>query len=388
MKMNKVPSNAVSKTLLRVGIDARLYSQAGVGRYLRNLISNLEQIDDKNEYFIFLLQADFNDLNFSSNFHKVKADIGWYGFKEQLQLPGLLNKYNLDLVHFPHFNIPIFYKGKFVVTIHDLIHQHFAMKRSTTHNFFIYMFKQIGYDLTFRQALRRSKKVITVSEYVKNLLTCDWKVAEDKVVVIKEAAEKKFSNISRKISKNKVGGILKKYKIEQPFIYYIGNAHPHKNVEGLIKAFFVLRKHYQYLKLVLSGHDHYFWERLKKENQHKDIIYTGYVSDKEAIAILKSASVYVQPSLEEGFGIPLLEAFCVGTAVASSNAASLPEVGGDAALYFDPKDSEDIASKVSILLSDTKKRELLIQKGYFRSKEFSWEKLARRTLSVYQEVFK
>src|SRR5579884_2753134 len=366
---------------MRIGIDARFYSEAGIGRYIRNLIAELSVVDKDNEYFIFLLDKNFDQVKLPKNFKKVRANFKWYGLQEQIKFPQLLTKYNLDLVHFPHFNIPILYRGKFVVTIHDLIHQKFQMRRVTTRDPLTYRLKQIGYKKVFSTALKKSRKVITVSDYVKDELVKKWNVNEDKIVVTKEAAEEKFLDLSKRIKDSEVKETLAKYKIKPPFIYYIGNAHPHKNVEGLIKAFLILRKNYQYLTLVLSGHDHYFWERIKKENQQRDIIYTGYVSDREAICILKSAAVYVQPSFEEGFGIPLLEAFAVGTPVASSKTSSLPEVGGDGAIYFDPKDAQEMAKQLQKLLNDQKLRKTLTEKGRERYQQFSWKKMAKETLA-------
>lgn len=369
---------------LRIGIDARLYDELGVGRYTKNLLANLQKIDKSNQYYIFLLEKDFNRLDFTDNFHKVKANFKWYGFSEQLKFPPLLGKYNLDLVHFPHFNIPILYNGNFVVTIHDLIHQHFSMERVTTHGKLVYKTKQLGYSIAFNTALKKSKKIITVSDYVKEGLKTECNIKEDKIVVTKEAAEDNISKIAAKLSTTQISQILEKFNIKTPFIFYIGNAHPHKNVEGLIKAFSVLRKRYQYLTLVLSGHDHFFWERIKIDHRDKNIIFTGYITDQELAAFYKSAKAYVFPSFEEGFGIPLLEAMSCNCAVISSNKGSLPEVAGDAAVYFDPTNIEDMVDKISQVLDNDKLRKQLIEKGLKRYRLFSWQKLAEQTMEVYK----
>ena len=136
-------------SVMRIGIDARLYSQSGVGRYIRNLLAYLQTLDKANEYYIFHLQVDYDSLVYHTNFEKVLANFKWYGLTEQVKFPLLLNKYNLDLVHFPHFNVPIFFSGKFVVTIHDLIHQRFQMRRVTTHDPITYKLKQFGYKKVF-----------------------------------------------------------------------------------------------------------------------------------------------------------------------------------------------------------------------------------------------
>ena len=139
------------------------------------------------------------------------------------------------------------------------------------------------------------------------------------------------------------------------------------------------------LKLVLSGSDHYFWSRIKEEFTHKDIIYTGFITDKELVALYKSAECFVMPSFEEGFGIPLLEAMACSCPIISSNAGSLPEVGGNAAIYFDPKNIDDVVDKISKVLNDQKLRKTLIEKGQKRYKLFSWQKLTKQTLEVYQQ---
>ncbi len=369
---------------MRIGIDARFWDEAGVGRYIRNLIAELSKIDSQNEYVIFFLKKNLGQ-NLPKNFQEVETNFKWYGLAEQLKFPRVLRSHKLDLVHFPHFNTPVFYKGRFVVTIHDLIHQRFAMKRSTTHGGLIYAIKQLGYRFGFASSLKKSKKIITISDYVKNDLVRYWQVPDDKIIITKEAAEEGIIQLAKKMDQSQIKKVLNKFNVQPPFIYYIGNAHPHKNVEGLIKAFLILRKRYQYLQLVLSGHDHYFWQRVKDEFREKNIIYTGYVSDEEAVAFRKSAQVYVQPSFEEGFGIPLLEAFACQVPVVSSNAGSLPEVGADAALYFDPKDTNDMVEKLAMVLNSHKLARELVEKGLKRYRQFSWKKLAEETLKVYQE---
>ena len=123
---------------MRICIDGRLINESGIGRYIRNLLANISIIDEKNEYFILLKKKDLEKFNWGSNFKNIEADFGWYSATEQLKLPQILKKLNLDLVHFPHFNVPIFFNDKFIVTIHDLIHQHFGMQRASAHNKALY----------------------------------------------------------------------------------------------------------------------------------------------------------------------------------------------------------------------------------------------------------
>lgn len=359
---------------LRIIIDGRMIGESGVGRYIKNLIEHLQVIDQKNSYFILLRKKEYDKLIFRKNFTKILADFRWYSFKEQVKLPGLLEAIKPDLVHFPHFNIPIFYKGNFVVTIHDLIHQHFSMQRATTHGPVFYKIKQLGYKKVFDIALKNSKKILVPSNFVKEQLVDDWKIIGDKIIVTYEAVDDSLFTIGNK---------LENKKTNSPYIFYVGNAHPHKNVEGLIKTFLILKKKYTNLKLILAGHDHYFWQRIKKEFQEKDIVYKGHISDEELVDLYKNAEAFVMPSFEEGFGIPILEAFALHCPVVSSNTGSLPEIGGDACLYFDPSSSDDMSKKISMLLDDEKLKRNLIEKGFKRCKEFNWQKLAKETLEVY-----
>src|SRR3989344_5135921 len=334
---------------MKIVIDARMYQESGVGRYIRNLIENLKKIDKQNEYILF------------------SPDIKWYSIKEQIKLPKLLEDLKPDLVHFPHFNVPIFYRGKFVVTIHDLIHQHYGMQRATTHGPLIYKLKQFGYKKVFANAIKKSEKILVPSNFVKNQLIKDWQVDAEKIVVTYEAVDDKILHSATK-------KLTKPYALNpKPYLFYVGNVHPHKNVEGLIKAFFKLKKDHKDLKLVLAGSDHYFWQRIKKEFKDDGIIYKGYISDEELVTLYKNAICFVMPSFEEGFGIPILEAMALSCPIISSNAGSLPEVGGDACLYFDPHDEEDMINKINKIINDENLRKDLIKKGLIRYKKFSWQ---------------
>lgn len=378
---------------MRIGIDARLIHEKGLGRYIKNLILELQALDSKNEYYVFLLKKDIEYIKLNKNFKKVLADFPWYTLKEQLAFPKLLDSYNLDIFHVPHFNVPVFYKGKMVVTIHDLIHQHIDTRLSSTHNLLFYNVKRFAYKKVFRAAVTKSQKVITVSNFVKKQLENEWNISAQKIVVTYEGVDQDFSQNVKDITKDEQQIILNRFQITPPYIFYIGNAHPHKNIEKLIQAFFKIRPKYQYLKLVLAGDDNFFWPRIKKYasnlkddkyNSVKDIIFTGRVSDQELVALYKNAQIFATASLEEGFGLPLLEAFACVCPVVSSNKGSLEEVGGDAAVYFDPENVEDIAEKIAQVLNDNKLRQNLIEKGNKRVKDFSWKKMAKQTLEIYE----
>ena len=144
---------------MRIGIDARMLGEAGIGRYTEQLILNLEKIDTNNQYYIFLREENFNKITLRNpNFTKVKANFKWYTLKEQILFPSILNKYNLDLVHFPHFNVPIFYKKPFIVTVHDLIVLKFPTIRATTLSPIIYKIKKFFLHIVFKKCNKKIKK--------------------------------------------------------------------------------------------------------------------------------------------------------------------------------------------------------------------------------------
>lgn len=173
---------------MKIVIDARLYGpkDTGIGRYTQKLIENLVKIDSKNNYVILLRKDNYEKLKFPNNWTKVLADIKHYSFEEQFKIPFILNKIKPDLVHFPHFNVPILYFGRFIVTIHDLIMHKFTDGTATTRKFPIYQIWRLGYHIAFIKAIFGSKKIITPSITVKNEIVDYYKINPKKVEVTYE----------------------------------------------------------------------------------------------------------------------------------------------------------------------------------------------------------
>jgi glycosyltransferase involved in cell wall biosynthesis len=245
--------------------------------------------------------------------------------------------------------------------------------------------------------LPEQKKVIAVSEFTKKDIISKFKVDSKKVTVTYEGvANLEDGHDSLFVKKMDDKSTLLSYNIINSFVLYVGNAYPHKNLESLLDVFFELHKKRQDLRLVLVGKEDHFYRRLKiaaatlnlwGENIiDSPVIFTGYVPDIELDVLYRRALFYVFPSLYEGFGLPALEAMAKGCPVASSNMASLPEILGDAALYFNPNDKADIFLKLDRLYSDSDLREVLIKKGHQQIKRYSWQECARQTLEVYKKA--
>jgi glycosyltransferase involved in cell wall biosynthesis len=371
---------------MRIGIDARFFGTIGkgLGRYTQKLIENLENIDSENQYFVFLRKENWDEYKpKNKNFTKVPADIPWYGLREQLQFPGILKKHKLDLVHFPHFNVPVLYKGKFVVTIHDLILLRYPTKKASTLSPLFYLFKKRAYDFVIRQAVKKAEKIIAVSKHTKVDIEKYFRVPDEKISVTYEAVD-----IAQKMSAEPGEKILEKYGIMKPYLLYVGNAYPHKNLERLVLVFREIAKKHPHLHLALVGKEDYFYKRLKKfasENFAKNVVFAGFVPDKHLGIVYREALLYVFPSLCEGFGLPPLEAMAKGIPVASSNASCLPEILGEAVVYFDPKGMAEMAATIESAISDSDLRKNLITRGKERLKKYSWEKMGRETLDIYEK---
>ena len=221
---------------MRIGIDARFYGAGskGLGRYTQKLIENLEKISNGgDDFFVFLRKENWDEYQSkNTHFQKVLADYSWYSFIEQWKMPKLLNSYNLDLVHFPHFNVPLGYRKSFVVTIHDLILLHYPTIKATTLNPFFYWLKFLVYKIVINSAIKRAKYIFAVSKFTKKDILQNYSVQEDKISVTYEAA----NNFCVLSSKKEIE-ILENYGIIKPYLLYVGNAYPHKNLANLISSF-------------------------------------------------------------------------------------------------------------------------------------------------------
>jgi len=372
---------------MRIGIDARFYGTfgKGLGRYTEKLITNLEKIDHHNQYFVLLRKenwADYTPRN--KNFKKVLADFRWYTVAEQLLFPLKLWTLRLDLVHFTHFNVPVLYRRPFVVTIHDLILAKYPTQRASALTPLLYKLKHRGYKFVIKSAVQRAKKVIAVSEFTKKEVTEHFCVNPQKIKVTYEAVDP-----TRDLAA-KQGDVLRRYRVRKPYFLYVGNVYPHKNIEGLLKAFKKFLHRNGDYHLVLVGKEDYFFKRVKKLVRLMDleqkVIFTGFVTDTDLPYLYTNAKFYAFPSFCEGFGLPALEACSYGIPVIASNSSCLPEVLADAALFFNPENIDEIVHAMHTVVTDDTVTKKLIAAGYRRSQFFSWEKMAEITLDLYNEV--
>ena len=366
--------------MARIGIDCRLWNETGVGRYIRNLVWQLEKIDTKNEYVLFFRKAEFESVQLTSkNFEKKLADIQWHTISEQINLPKILEKEHLDLMHFPYFSVPFLYNRPYIVTIHDLILHHYPTGKASTKSPFVYYVKYLGYRLTMQAAIMKAKKIITVSQATKGEIISHLHVPQEKIHVTYEGVD------THLVAKKN----LSFTKVTKYFLY-VGNAYPHKNLEKLILAFAMLRqKVVEPIHLVFVGKEDYFYKRLKQfvrdQGLSSHIYFYEHISDTDLSLLYQHAVALVLPSLMEGFGLPALEAMANNCRVVASNIPSIQEICKDSAEYFNPQDKEDIFHVLEeVLYTSSEYRKAKISEGKDLAKKFSWLEMAKESYKIYE----
>lgn len=372
---------------MKIAIDARFYGpkDTGIGRYVSRLVENLQTLDQENEYFILMQEKDFPKLPDSPRFKKIAANFGWYGVREQILLPLILWRLKPDLVHFPHFNVPLLYFGKYVVTIHDLIKHEWHQQSSTTRSPFVYSLKHQIYKVVMGLAVRRAVKIIVPSFFVKQKLVSYFHLSPDKIAVTYEAGSL-AEEASRSEGERKKAFTSGKYNLTGPFILYVGNAYPYKNLPTLFAAIKLVNAK-RPLQLAIVGARGVFLDRLRKIAEEQGSLpflnFLGYVPDGDLADLYQEAAAFVLPSFSEGFGLTAVEAMGLSCPVIAANSSCLPEVCDDAALYFNPWEPKDLDEKILQVLGDHFLADDLREKGRRRFQKFSWQKMAAETLDVY-----
>ena len=372
---------------MRIGIDARLWNETGVGRYIRNLVKYLHEIDHNNYYVLFIRREDCDRIKGYQNIKIVKTDIHWHSLAEQVKFPQIINLENIDLMHFPYFAVPVFYNKPYVVTIHDLIIDHFPTGKATTRHPLIYHGKRLSYKYIIRNAAKKSKKIVTVSEATKSEIIKHYKVPDDKVIVTYEGIDER---INSQIVSNEKRINLQSLNPKEKYFLYVGNAYPHKNLELLLNAFDEVHKTIENVKFVLVGKEDYFYKHVRAKiddlNLKDSVLLLHDINDEELSYLYKNALGLVMPSLMEGFGLPAVEAMSLSCLVIASDIPALKEICQDAGIYFDPYKEKELVVKLLERIGDEEnaKFKKSVDLGIERSKIFSWQKMARETLKVYE----
>lgn len=361
----------------KIVIDAREWSTT-TGTYVRHLVDQLQEVDTdlSHRYVVLMKPKDIDTWEPSSKrFSKLVSPYKEFTFAEQIGLLVQLIRLKPDLVHFAIVQQPILYQGTTVTTMHDLTTLRFD---NPSKNTAVFRFKQMVYRWVNFIAAHKSRAIITPTEYVKDDVAKVLRLNSRKITVTYEAGEP-ISAAAEPIDE----------LVNTQFIMYVGRPNPHKNLGRLIEAYAKLQEDMPELHLVLAGKRDALFKRHEREVERlglRGVHFTGRVSDGQLRWLYEHTAAYIFPSLSEGFGLPALEAMSHGAPVVSSNATCLPEVYGQAAQYFDPRDVDDMAAAIKKVVTSNATRQRLITAGKQQAKRYSWKRMAEQTLAIYHSV--
>ncbi len=352
-------------------VDARIINST-TGTYMLNLLENLQAADTKNRYSVLIHPKDIEYWKpRSKRFTIVPCTVRLSSASEQTILARQIRSLKPDLVHFCMPQQPALLGIKRVTTIHDLTPLNFRTPRSTRS-------KRTAYRWLLRRVAHKSEQLIAPSEYTKEALAKFAHINSRKINVTHLAAEQ------IKAESKPIDGLE-----GVQFIAFVGRPAQHKNLDRLVDAFALLHDKNPDLRLVLAGKLLSGYRKLAEyagSGGIENIIFTDYIDAGQLRWLYENAAAYVFPSLSEGFGLPGLEAMAHGCPVISSNATCLPEIYGDAAHYFDPSDTEDMATAIHKVVNNEKLRADLITLSRKQAQKYSWQKMAEQTFAVYNEA--
>ena len=365
---------------MNIGINSTYLAKekkTGVENYSTEVILGLIRNDKNNHYSLFSPYQ----LNLNSNSANIQPEIfispilrGWH----TLRLPLELKKHPVDLFFDPGYTVPPFTSVPTIVTIHDLAYKFFPEAYSKKQ---IYLLNK-----AFRQIEKRAKGIIFTSQKTKDDFFNFYPHFSGKSIVLYQSINKNlFTNNLQSNSK---------FDQHQPYILSVGRLETRKNTFRLVKAYQILRRSHPEIKhkLILAGVPGYGYNDIKTaiscdKTISNDIIETGYLSTSDMPLLYSKADLFVFPSLYEGFGIPVLEAFASGVPVLTSNSSCLPEIAGKAAAYCNPQDAQDIATKIYEIISNKKYSDILIESSKKQLDKFDWDKHSISLINFFGEVY-
>ena len=368
---------------MKIAFDLRRIKNPGIGRYMKCLVEAILTEAPHGDYLLILPPGEEGMIATGSKRAKtITPQLKYYSIREQIGLPGILRGHNVDLLHAPHFMLPVVRPCPSVVTIHDVIGV--AWKEDIA--------SRVGwvyYRMMISAAARLADRIITDSTFSRDDIVRRLGVDRQKVSVIYPGISSDFQRVT---DERQIEAIRAKHRIEGEYIVYTGIYKPRKNHAGLLHAFRNQFSNGRNANLVLVGPLKEGEQELRSLAEDlqisKKVIFTGFVDDAELRALYSGAKVYACPSLYEGFGFTVLEAMACGTAVVCSAETSLPEVAGDGALYADPRNAEKFGQALYDVFTSATVRETLIEKGKKNLERFSWANTARETLGVYQDALR
>ncbi len=377
---------------MRIAIDARMIgpeNTRGIGRYIEELTKAMAEAAPQNTYSLVTRQPLPRLTENFSNIQTVIADIPWYGWREQLALPGILKNIKSDVVHIPHWNVPYTYNGPLVITIHDLLLKHYPISTHSSQRAWpVRLIKQMGYGWVLAGAIKKARVICVPTEFTKNDLLAFFPLAADKIVVTGEGIDHMFDSVPSVSAQGTIHQETNNMDASSGYLLYVGSAYPHKRLDLLLEAWKSLSKIYPKLELKVVGEMDQFMVHYRKKislNEQK-INFLGRVADDVLKILYRDAKITIFPSSFEGFGLPPLEALVLGCPVVSSDAASMPEVlGKKGVVYFKNGSKDDMIKAIKAVVDNHGYyHEQAQQAGSELVVKHSWQKAAKKTLEAYQ----
>lgn len=379
---------------MKIGIEGqRLFRKKkhGMDMVALELIKNLQLIDHKNEYFIFVKpDEDSIAIKETANFKIIELEGGSYPTWEQIALPKAAKKYGCEVLHCTSNTAPFFTNIPLITILHDIIYMESSYSKILTSSASTYQkFGNIYRKLVVPRVVKNSKKIITVSHFEKNRIGDFFGMkGNSKLDAIYNGVSEHFKPIT---NTKELKRVKDTYHLPDNFFFFLGNTDPKKNTKGTLKAFSdFLKQTKSTHKLVMLDYNKTELNKLlveiKDTHLINHIILTGYVVNTDLPAIYSQCDLFLYPSLRESFGIPMLEAMACGVPVITSNTSSMPEVSGEAAHIIDPFNPDEITNAIIKILNDEAYRKSLCEKGLERSKQFSWKNMATDYLKLYELV--
>lgn len=373
---------------MHIGIEAqRIFRKKkhGMDIYALELIKALQLRDKENTYTVFVKKGDDLCLVASANLNIMEVKGYTYADWEQVWLPKAIKASGVDLVHFTSNTASLFSPVPYVLTLHDVMYLHTytggSLYQSAGH-----FYRKWIVPFVFKKA----EKVLTVSAYEQDTIT-RLLGSNPKLSVSYNGIDPKFHVASQKLASHQ---IIEKYKLPENYAFVLGNMAPKKNLERILLAFALMKSQSNLnsnFKLVIADLSKEtlttILKKLSISEVKKDIQLTGYIPHDHLPYVYREALFFLYPSLQESFGIPVIEAMAAGTPVLTSNCTALPEVAADAALYVNPLSVEELTKGIQKLYTSEKLRQYLIAKGLKRAQDFSWKITATQTLQIYNSIF-
>jgi glycosyltransferase involved in cell wall biosynthesis len=372
---------------MRIGFDFRMGGSinAGIGRYSFELLKNMIEQKSRDQFVVFYHEQNHNpeDIKILKKLgaELISTNIRHYSLSEQLLLPKILNKANLDLMHFPNFNVPLLYRKPYVVTIHDMVHHKISGHKKSR------IWKFYAYQYIIKKAAERAQVVFTVTEAAKDEIVKYLEISPDMIVVTYEAPAEQ-NNLTAEVEK-----VKEKFLLSRPYFLFVGTLERKKNIPTLTKAFDIFLTKYKFdMDLVIAGKIDEHYPDVKDQaldiNHSNRLVFTGFIEEADQVALYRGAYAFITASLHEGFGLPGLEAMKHGLPVLASNTPVFNEVYDNGAIYFDPLDPEDIAEHMRLIAGDQQFHAQMQEKSSARVVLFDWTKTAEQTLEVYHQLNK